>query len=402
MFSMSLSIELGSTVTVQSRMWPGINKPGGVARVTKINKDKTYDVTFVLGGRERNVDAEYVTKHQPKLDSSLKRAAAPKPGEFAAPNSKRRKSNGNTNENGNQNEEEDEPEEEEEEAQEEQEGDDTTGSDSHSSSDDTIADGLYKVGDLVVVEPRLWPGINKPGGVGRIQKCNGKKKTVNVRYILGGIDKDIDLEYVQPEKQHENGETRSSKKSREKKRGSDGESSTPSSPSSSSSASSSPSISSSKKASGNQSAVRNNNTSNKNQKQSKSHLKTKEQTKIINRSPEEVKRSPVAHVGYMTYTPDLNRFEMVRKVVAKMWKEKKISTASVNMILETCQEALMKSRKGSSSSSSSSSSSGSSSSGNTEVSNFELDEIRGHLDAMEPDGDIFFVRKKGMVYQIEN
>jgi hypothetical protein len=29
---------------------------------------------------------------------------------------------------------------------------------------------LYSVGDIVVVFARTWPGINKPGGVGRIVK----------------------------------------------------------------------------------------------------------------------------------------------------------------------------------------------------------------------------------------
>lgn len=30
----------------------------------------------------------------------------------------------------------------------------------------------YRIGDLVMVMPRLWPGINKPGGVARITKIN--------------------------------------------------------------------------------------------------------------------------------------------------------------------------------------------------------------------------------------
>ena len=53
----------GATVSVQSRTWPGINKPGGVARVTKIHKEgeaTKYDVVYVMGGSEKQVDACYV------------------------------------------------------------------------------------------------------------------------------------------------------------------------------------------------------------------------------------------------------------------------------------------------------------------------------------------------------
>lgn len=32
----------------------------------------------------------------------------------------------------------------------------------------TIPQSLYKVGDVVDVESRVWPGINKPGGIARV------------------------------------------------------------------------------------------------------------------------------------------------------------------------------------------------------------------------------------------
>ena len=62
-------ITKGSIVTVESRTWPGLNKPGGVARVTHVhhnydtdnNNKITYDVAYVLGGKEKAVGAEYVT-----------------------------------------------------------------------------------------------------------------------------------------------------------------------------------------------------------------------------------------------------------------------------------------------------------------------------------------------------
>lgn len=56
------AITVGSIVRVQSRTWPGINKPGGVARVTNVYADShAYDVAYVLGGIERRVGAAHIT-----------------------------------------------------------------------------------------------------------------------------------------------------------------------------------------------------------------------------------------------------------------------------------------------------------------------------------------------------
>ena len=57
-------ISKNDIVYVQSRTWPGINKSGGVARVSKVHKGGNsikYDVTYVLGGREEQVDEAFVT-----------------------------------------------------------------------------------------------------------------------------------------------------------------------------------------------------------------------------------------------------------------------------------------------------------------------------------------------------
>ena len=54
----------GSIVVVEARTWPGINKPGGTARVTKVHNggnSTKYDVAYVLGGREKQVDESFVT-----------------------------------------------------------------------------------------------------------------------------------------------------------------------------------------------------------------------------------------------------------------------------------------------------------------------------------------------------
>lgn len=63
---MSEEITKGSIVVVESRTWPGSNKPGGVARVTAVHNEhetgtpRTYDVSYVLGGKEKGVEEEYV------------------------------------------------------------------------------------------------------------------------------------------------------------------------------------------------------------------------------------------------------------------------------------------------------------------------------------------------------
>ncbi|GMH55347.1 hypothetical protein TL16_g03658 [Triparma laevis f. inornata] len=49
-------------------------------------------------------------------------------------------------------------------------------------------------GALVEVAPRTWPGINKPGGIGKVMLSTCT--SCNVKYILGGTDKEIPLEFV--------------------------------------------------------------------------------------------------------------------------------------------------------------------------------------------------------------
>lgn len=53
-------------VEVMPRLWAGINKPGGVGRITKINFDPeedeyTYNISYVLGGSEPRVERIYIT-----------------------------------------------------------------------------------------------------------------------------------------------------------------------------------------------------------------------------------------------------------------------------------------------------------------------------------------------------
>lgn len=70
----------GTIVQVQARTWPGINKPGGIGRITQlhISDDKVTDVDvhyIVVGGRERRVPIQYV-KLAPEYVSSPSDVAA--------------------------------------------------------------------------------------------------------------------------------------------------------------------------------------------------------------------------------------------------------------------------------------------------------------------------------------
>nr|CCA24968.1 conserved hypothetical protein [Albugo laibachii Nc14] len=59
----------GTTVTVVKRTWPGINKLGGTGRIRKHHCERangseksvySYDVTYVLGGREKRIARKYI------------------------------------------------------------------------------------------------------------------------------------------------------------------------------------------------------------------------------------------------------------------------------------------------------------------------------------------------------
>lgn len=59
---------IGQYVEVAGRFWPGINKAGGVAKITKTIYDEeeqewVYNVNYILGGRESNVERRYIKEH---------------------------------------------------------------------------------------------------------------------------------------------------------------------------------------------------------------------------------------------------------------------------------------------------------------------------------------------------
>lgn len=51
----------GQVVKVLQRQWPGVNKPGGIARIFKVNADNTLGVAYVLGNeKEAAVDPKVI------------------------------------------------------------------------------------------------------------------------------------------------------------------------------------------------------------------------------------------------------------------------------------------------------------------------------------------------------
>mmetsp|Transcript_25484 Transcript_25484/g.37603 ORF Transcript_25484/g.37603 Transcript_25484/m.37603 type:complete len:238 (+) Transcript_25484:68-781(+) len=55
---------------------------------------------------------------------------------------------------------------------------------------------MFSVGDLVVVEARTWPGINKLGGTGFIKSIDKNSNTYSVSYVLGGKEDSIEPQYI--------------------------------------------------------------------------------------------------------------------------------------------------------------------------------------------------------------
>jgi len=68
----------------------------------------------------------------------------------------------------------------------------STNESSDTTSSNTSARAEFKVGDIVQVQSRTWPGVNKPGGIARISKVFENTSSYHVNYILGGKEKNVD------------------------------------------------------------------------------------------------------------------------------------------------------------------------------------------------------------------
>ena len=57
------TFKVNDLVEVSARTWPGINKLGGTAFIKSVNTEKkTYSVAYVLGGKEDDVDVDFIKK----------------------------------------------------------------------------------------------------------------------------------------------------------------------------------------------------------------------------------------------------------------------------------------------------------------------------------------------------
>jgi SNF2 family DNA or RNA helicase len=74
-------------VEVTSRTWSGINKPGGVGRVWKVNDDGTFDVKYALGGSEKKIDRQWI---RAVVEEERRRPVAPPPKKKARKPAKKR------------------------------------------------------------------------------------------------------------------------------------------------------------------------------------------------------------------------------------------------------------------------------------------------------------------------
>ena len=67
---------------------------------------------------------------------------------------------------------------------------------------------------LVDVQKRTGPGINKPGGVGRVTACFAATadapERYNIKYVLGGSEKNVSVQFIDPQIQLDGARKRSS------------------------------------------------------------------------------------------------------------------------------------------------------------------------------------------------
>lgn len=76
-----IPLPVGSIVTVEARTWPGSNKPGGVAKILAYKSSDhnlVYDVSYILGGREFNIESDFISINESIIDYSSPSASTRK------------------------------------------------------------------------------------------------------------------------------------------------------------------------------------------------------------------------------------------------------------------------------------------------------------------------------------
>ncbi len=172
-----VEFNVGDHVNVDARTFPGMNKQGGQGKIVKIHEDGLVDVKLVLGGRDNKVERKWVHK----IDSNQDESSNARP---------RRKSSSPTTV------EKMEEEEEEEQAAVEQQQH-KVAQPEPMEVEETVekVKSPFNIGQVVDVASRTFPGMNKPGGTGRVTKIN-EDGTLNIKYVLGGSEKKVELKWV--------------------------------------------------------------------------------------------------------------------------------------------------------------------------------------------------------------
>lgn len=68
------SFMVGEIVDVQSRTWPGINKPGGTAKIKSFDAATgCYNVSYVLGGKEDGVEEKFISARNTEMAARQRR-----------------------------------------------------------------------------------------------------------------------------------------------------------------------------------------------------------------------------------------------------------------------------------------------------------------------------------------
>jgi hypothetical protein len=183
------SFPVGSVVLVQARSVPGNkrwnNKPGGVAHVTRVQQQGVsmrYDVKYVLGGREKDIEAVFLSWHD---NSNNTRPVSNREAGVAEkqPSSIIKQPDSQIS------------------SQVSPPVDNPQVEDSLLSllpvvnGPESKVSASFPVGAAVVVQGRWCPGFkHKPGGVARVtrvQQCNDSI-LYDVKYVLGGNEKSVE------------------------------------------------------------------------------------------------------------------------------------------------------------------------------------------------------------------
>ncbi|GBG27772.1 Hypothetical Protein FCC1311_039952 [Hondaea fermentalgiana] len=250
-------LQVGDLVDVAARTFPGMNKHGGVGRVTRICGDtEAVDVKYVLGGKESNIELKWVRRHHDGTNEALqerrsrRRASAPpavmaqmrqdidrmdededilvssfnRNIRLAGPSvqlmdhdkdehtsSRKTRDDSMVDDENDQEQDHDDDDAMEQESKAQsllsrppnrmRKSEQAPGAATAEPARITTRDNLnsahsLQINDIVSIAPRTGPGENKPGGTARILRLDYATATADVKYILGGSDRAVPFSII--------------------------------------------------------------------------------------------------------------------------------------------------------------------------------------------------------------